>query len=84
MKAMKTDLELSQKIVIATAVLFNLARIWKDEGPEEDDDDDDEDDEDNDDEGSVMAREVIVEEEDSGSVRFRGQVERERMMRNMK
>ena len=45
MKAMKTDLELSQKIVIDTAVLFNLARIWKDEGPEEDDDDDEEDDE---------------------------------------
>ena len=40
--------------MIATAVLFNLARIWKDEGPEEDDDDEDDEDEDNDDEGSVM------------------------------
>ena len=82
MKAMRTDadLELNQKIVIAAAILFNLANIWnwKDEGPEKEDDDDD------DDEGSVMAREVIVEEGDPGSVRFRGQVERERMMSNMK
>ena len=60
-----------------------LLKHLKDEGPEEEDDDDD-DEEDNDDEGSVMAREVIVEEGDPGSVRFRGQVERERMMSNMK
>ena len=60
-----------------------LLKHLKDEGPEEEDDDDD-DEEDNDDEGSVMAREVIVEEGDPGSVRSRGQVERERMMSNMK
>ena len=61
----------------------SVPELMGDEGPEEEDDDDD-DEEDNDDEGSVMAREVIVEEGDPGSVRSRGQVERERMMSNMK
>ena len=77
MKAMRTDLGLSQKIIIATAVLFNLARLWRDEGPEDEDDDDDHDD------GSGMARCVLIEEGDPGSVRYRGQVEREWMMNNM-
>ena len=79
MKAMRTDLGLSQKIIIATAVLFNLARLWRDEGPEDEEDDDDDDGDD----GDGMARCVLIEEGDPGSVRYRGQVERERMMNNM-
>ena len=29
---------LSQKIVVATGILFNISRMWKDEGPEDDSD----------------------------------------------
>ena len=78
---MRTDLELSQKIIIATAILFNIARAWGDAGPDEDESDDE------DDGGgteNVRPEPVIVTEGDPGSVRIRGQVERERVMNNMK
>ena len=29
---------LSQKIVVATGILFNISRMWKDEGPEDNSD----------------------------------------------
>ena len=37
---------LSQKIVIATGILFNISRMWKDEGPEDDSDSEDDSDDD--------------------------------------
>ena len=33
---------LSQKIVVATGILFNISRMWKDEGPEDNSDSEDE------------------------------------------
>ena len=30
---------LSQKIIIATAILFNISRMWRDDGLDDDDDD---------------------------------------------
>ena len=71
---MGIDIELSQKIVI----LFNIARAWGDAGPDEDAEDDGGDTE------HVRPEPVIVTEGDPGSVRVRGQVERERLMNNMK
>ena len=41
LRNLQTKFALSQKIVVATAVLFNLARMWEDvdiQGEEEDDD----------------------------------------------
>ena len=32
---------LSQKIVVATGILYNISRMWKDEGPEDDSDTED-------------------------------------------
>ena len=37
LKAMRTDLELSQKILVVTAVLFNIARSWNEEDQLSDD-----------------------------------------------
>ena len=44
LKSLRTDFEFSQKIIIATTILFNLSR--KEYGEDESDDEDDEDDED--------------------------------------
>ena len=81
LKAMRTDLILSQKIVVATGILFNISRMWKDEGP--DDESDSEDDSDDEERGNSQAT-VTVEEGDPGSVRIRGQVERDRLKDNGK
>ena len=71
---------LSQKIVVATGILFNISRVWKDEGPE--DDSDSKDNSSNEARGNSQAS-VTVEEGDPGFVRIRGQVERERLKDNM-
>ena len=63
------------KIVVATGILFNISsRVWKDEGPEDDSDSED---------YSADEERVTVEEGDPGSVRIRGQVERERLKDDM-
>ena len=67
LKSMRTDLVLSQKIVIATAVLFNIARMWKDDGPDIDEDTDSDDSDE--DAVNVRPEPVIVQEGDPGSVR---------------
>ena len=67
LKSMRTDLVLSQKIVIVTAVLFNIARMWKDDGPDIDEDTDSDDGDE--DAVNVRPEPVIVQEGDPGSVR---------------
>ena len=52
--------------------------MWRDEGPDDDDDSDDEEDDVND-----RPEPVIVQEDDSGSVRVRGQVGRDRRKNNI-
>ena len=71
---------LSQKIIIATAILFNISRMWRDDGLDDDDDDSYSDGEHDDDERQEPVR---VEDNDLASVRVRGQVERERLKDNM-
>ena len=64
------DTKFGKKSLITSTVFFNLAAtVWKDQGPDEEDDNEVDDEE---------------EEEDPGSVRFRGQVERTRLMNNMR
>ena len=69
---------LSQKIIIATAILFNISRMWRDDGLDDDDSDSDEEHD-----GDERQEPVRVEEHDLASVRVRGQVERERLKDNM-
>ena len=78
LKAMRTEMVLSQKIIIATAILFNISRMWRDDGPDDDDSDSDEEHD-----GDERQEPVRVEEHDLASVRVRGQVERERLKDNM-
>ena len=42
MKSFRTNLELSQKIIVATAVLFNIGQMLNDEPPEDGDDEEEE------------------------------------------
>ena len=72
---------LSQKIIIATALLFNISRMWRDDGP--DDEDSDSDDEENGGDGDARQESVHVEDNDLAAVRIRGQVERERLKDRM-
>ena len=76
----KNEMVLSQQIIIATAILFNISRMWRDDGLDDDDSDSDEEHDDDDDERQDPVR---VEDNDLASVRVRGQVERERLKDNM-
>ena len=81
LKAMRTEMVLSQKIIIATALLFNISRMWRDDGP--DDEDSDSDDEEHGGDGDARQESVHVEDNDLAAVRIRGQVERERLKDSM-
>ena len=85
LKAMRTELQLSQKIIVATGILFNISRMWKDEGPEDDGDSEDGSENEDEESGNRSSSQasVTIEEGDPGSVRVRGQVERERLKDNM-
>ena len=65
---------MGQKTILATAVLFNISRIWSDddEGFGEDDTDDQVDDRDD---GTFVVQDIMAE----ASIRLRGQVERDRL-----
>ena len=76
LKNLRADFNLSQKIIVATAILFNYGQVIDDEPPEEDDDDDDDRDD------SSSAYQVI--DEDRGTVRIRGQVQRDRLCNDMR
>ena len=73
MRGMRTDLELSQKIIVATGVLFNISRLWGDEDIDEEDDGDDDDHADDD------VGNFVVLDGAPATIRLRGQVERERL-----
>ena len=71
LKNMRTDFSLSQKIIVATGVLANLARMWGDDLPEEEQEDDHTDDDDDDD-GNF-----VVQNAAPATIRLRGQIERD-------
>jgi hypothetical protein len=75
LKNLRTDFELSQKTIVATAVLFNIARKWGDDGPEDETDLEDPD------EDEDLG--FVVQEGNAASVRLRGQVERDRLKDRM-
>ena len=65
---------MGQKTILATAVLFNISRMWSDddEGFGEDDTDDQVDDSND---GNFVVQDIMAE----ASIRLRGQVERDRL-----
>ena len=64
--------ELSQKVILATAVLFNLARMWEDEFNEEGSDDEGSEDHD-------ATEDIIVEDRAPATIRMRGQIFRDQL-----
>ena len=78
LKNLRTDFVLSQKTIVATAVLFNIARRWGDEydGPEDEDNEEETDD----DNGGAG---FVVQEGNAATVKVRGQVERDRLKDRM-
>ena len=72
-KNLRTHYELSQKIILATAVLFNLARMWEDEMNEEGSDDDDAT------EDGGDGEDIIVEDRAPATIRMRGQIFRDQL-----
>ena len=66
--AMRNHFVLAQKITVATAILFNIGRLWGDLWEEEDILDD------------VQEEGVLVQDGDEASMRRRGQIERDRLM----
>ena len=81
LKNLRTDFSLSQRIVVATAILQNMARMWEDEEPSDDEEDSDSDD-DHSDEDDAGA-DFIVQDAAPATVRMRGQILRERMKDGM-
>lgn len=74
-----THFQLSQKLIVATAILFNMWRIWGDGEP----DDEDGEGGDHADHEAVEECNFVVEEGHPSSVRIRGQAERQRLLDNM-
>ena len=68
MNALRTDFELSRKIIVATAILFNFGRMMNDEDDDELEAAEVDEEED-----------LIVFDADQGTQRLRGQVERDRL-----
>lgn len=77
-KALRTDFRLSQKIICATAILFNLGRMWSDDDDDDDLESDDDSDQDDGDE------DFVVVDNDRNTSRIRGNVERERLLAVMR
>ena len=76
LKNLRMDLEPSQKIIVATAVLFNAARMWNDIDPDDEGDDDT-------DEEDLEIDDMVVYDQVPGTARMRGQVERDRLKDSM-
>ena len=66
-------------IICATAVLFNLSRMWSEDDLENEDDESDDDSDQNDEEEMY-----VVVDNDRNTVRLRGNVERERLLAQMR
>ena len=76
LKELRTHLEFSQKIIIATAVLENMARLWGEEDPEDEGEEDE-------DVGGGGDRDLTIVDQAPETVRLRGQIARDIMMENM-
>ena len=78
-KGTKTHFELSQKIVVATELLFNFGRMLNDDPPEDDDEEESDDDSD-----TEEYRNVRIVGGDGNTICLRGQAERDKLCDNMR
>ena len=85
LKSFRTDLDLSQKIIIATAILFNIGKLWNDQMNEEDEEDeqDEEEDEQDEDEDRDPDNEPIDWNLPAAVIRFAGQQVRDALRTGM-
>ena len=81
LKSFRTNLELSQKIIVATAVLFNIGQMLNDEPPDDGDDDEEERDQVTDGRHDHV---VVVDETGAMCARLRGQAQRDILCENMR
>ena len=73
LRDLRLDLQFAQKVIIITAILENMARLWGEENVEDEDRADDGDGSDD----------VVVEDNALDTARRRGQLFRNNMLRNM-
>ena len=78
LKNLRTDFVFSQKIVVATAILFNLARMWDDPDPDPEEDDEDADGAEEDD-----GDQVVVQDAAPATIRMRGKTLRDKLKDEM-
>ena len=83
-KSLRSDFLTSQKIIVATAILFNMGRMWSDDDPEDDQEDEVDGDEPNERDQEPAGGGFVVEDSHPSSVRIRGQAERQRLLENMR
>ena len=88
MKSLRTDFEFSQKIIIATAILFQLSRMeyGEDEIDDEDDkdDEDDQDDQDSNDSDNEDGEDfIVIDEHNTDAIRAVGKQERDKLLQSM-
>jgi hypothetical protein len=81
-KSLRSDFLTSQIIIVATAILFNMGRMWSDEDPEDEEEVDGDDPDERDKEPAGAG--FVVEDSHPSSVRIRGQAERQRLLENMR
>ena len=75
LRQMRTHFELSQKIIVATAILLNIGQLWEDYGLEDEEKDSDSDD------GNNGPDAVI--QDSTSNYRVRGQIERDRLVERL-
>ena len=80
LRNLRTKFDLSQKIVVATAVLFNLARMWEDVDIQEEEEDDDAGGEGDDDDDT---EEIVVHDAAIATIRQRGKILRDKLKDEM-
>ena len=78
--AMRTKLDLSQKIVVATAILHNISKLWVDED-ESDEGESDANDDDEDHDPDVMVTWNL--RDSAAAIRRRGQMRRKQILHQM-
>ena len=78
LKSLRTDFEFSQKIIIATAILFNFLRM------EYGEDDSDEDNQDNDDSDTEDGEDyIVIDEHSTDAIMASGKQERDKLLAAM-
>ena len=77
LRRIRTHFELSQKIILATAILLNIGQLWEDYGLE-----DEEEDRDSDSDDGNNGPDAVI-QDNTSNYRVRGQIERDRLVERL-